>query len=125
MSKKSIGAKVWFIPDSYLPAHSNGEMESHESVCVLNLGRRTAKLKITFYFEDREPIKGCVAECPPERTMHIRINQLKGRKGESVPVAKSMAFMLESNVNIVVQHTRVDSSQPALALMTTMGYPMK
>ena len=125
MSKKSVGARVWLIPDSYLPARSNGEMESHESVCVLNLSRRTAKLKITFYFEDREPIKGCEAECPAERTMHIRINRLKGRKGEAIPVAKPMAFMVESNVNIVVQHTRVDSSQPALALMTTMGYPMK
>ncbi len=125
MSKKSVGAKIWLIPDSYLPDRSNGEMKSHESVCVLNLSRRKAKLKFTFYFEDREPIKGCLAECPAERTMHIRINKLKGRKGETVPLAKSMAYVVESNVNIVVQHTRVDSSQPALALMTTMGYPVK
>ena len=30
--------------------------------------------------------------------------------------------MVESNVNVVVQHTRLDTTQPALALMTTMGF---
>jgi hypothetical protein len=125
MSKKSIGEKVWLIPDSYLPSRSNGEMESHESACVLNVSRRPAKLKFTFYFEDRAPITGCEAVCPAERTLHIRINQLKSRKGETIPLAKSMAYVVESNVNIVVQHTRVDSSQSPLALMTTMGFPMK
>jgi hypothetical protein len=125
MAKKSIGAKVWLIADSYLPDQSTGGMRSHESVCVLNLNRRPAKVKITVYFEDREPLTGLEAECPPQRTVHVRMEQIKSRSGEMVPIAKPMALMVESNLDVVVQHTRLDTTQPALALMTTMAYPLK
>jgi hypothetical protein len=36
-----------------------------------------------------------------------------------------VALKVESNVNVVVQHTRLDTTQPALALMTTMAYPVR
>ncbi len=125
MAKKSIGAKAWFIADSYLPDQSTGGMKSHESVCVLNLNRRPAKVKITVYFEDREPLTGLEAVCPAQRTVHVRMEQIKTRSGEMIPVAKPMALMVESNVEVVVQHTRLDTTQPALALMTTMAFPLK
>ncbi len=125
MAKKSLGAKVWLIADSYLPPQSTGDMPSHESVCVLNLNRRPAKVKITAYFEDREPLTGLEAECPAQRTVHVRMERIKSRSGESLPVAKPMALMVESNVEVIVQHTRLDTTQPALALMTTMAFPLK
>jgi hypothetical protein len=125
MAKRSIGAKTWLIADSYLPDRSTGGMKSHESVCVLNLNRRPAKIKIAVYFEDREPLTGLEAVCPAQRTVHVRMEQIKNRKGEAVPVAKPMALLVESNVDVVVQHTRLDTTQPALALMTTMAYPLK
>jgi len=125
MAKKSIGAKVWLIADSYLPDQSTGGLRSHESVCVLNLNKRPAKLKITVYFEDREPLTGLEAECPPQRTVHVRMEQIKSHNGEMIPIAKPMALMVESNLDVVVQHTRLDTTQPALALMTTMAYPLK
>jgi hypothetical protein len=122
MAKKSIGAKTWLIADSYLPDKSTGDLKSHESVCVLNVNRRPAKLKITVYFEDRKPLSGFKAECPPERTVHVRMEKIKNRDGESIPVAKPMALLVESNIEVVVQHTRLDTTQAALALMTTMAY---
>ncbi|HMD84734.1 MAG TPA: sensory rhodopsin transducer [Terriglobia bacterium] len=125
MAKKSLGAKVWLVADSYLPDQSTGGMQSHESVCVLNLNRRPAKVKITVYFEDREPLKGLEAECPGQRTVHVRMERIKSRSGEMIPVAKPMALMVESNVEVIVQHTRLDTTQPALALMTTMAFPLK
>ena len=125
MAKKSIGAKVWLIADSFLPDRSTGDLKSHEAACVLNISRRAAKLKITVYFEDREPITGLEAECPAQRTAHVHLESLKNRKGEMIPIAKPMALMVESNVDVVVQHTRLDTTQPALALMTTMGFPLK
>ena len=125
MAKKSVGAKGWLIADSYLPDRSTGDLESHESACVLNLGRRPAKLKITVYFEDREPLTGLEAECPAQRTVHVPLKKLKNKQGETIPLAKPMALMVESNVEVVVQHTRLDTSQPALALMTAMGFPVK
>jgi hypothetical protein len=122
MAKKSLGAKLWLIADSFLPDHSTGDLKSHESVCVLNLHRRPAKLKITVYFEDREPLTGLEAVCPAQRTAHVHLESLKSRSGEMIPIAQPMALMVESNVEVVVQHTRLDTTQPALALMTTMAY---
>lgn len=124
MAKKGIGAKAWFIADSYLPDQST-DLRSHESVCVLNLNKRPAKIKITVYFQDREPLTGLEAECPGQRTVHVRMEQIKSRSGEMIPLAKPMALMVESNIEVVVQHTRLDTTQPALALMTTMAYPLK
>lgn len=125
MAKKSVGAKLWLIPDCYLPAESTGGMESHESTCVLNLGSKPATISLTAYFEDREPITGLRATCPPQRTVHIRINALKNGKGESIPTGAPFALRVKSDVKVVVQHTRLDTTQPALSLMTTMGYPTR
>jgi len=125
MGKRSVGAKLWLIPDCYLPAESTGGMESHESTCVLNLGTRSANIVLTAYFEDREPITGLRATCPPHRTVHIRINALKNRKGESIPKGAPFALRVKSNVKVVVQHTRLDTTQPALSLMTTMAFAAK
>jgi hypothetical protein len=125
MGKQNIGAKVWVIPDGYLPAQSTGDLKSHESTCVLNLSRRPATLKLAAYFEDREPLEGLRATCPPQRTVHIRLDSLKNGKGQSIPLGKPYALTLRSNVRVIVQHTRLDSTQPALALMTTMAYPAK
>ena len=125
MPKSVPGAKVWVVPDSYLPPQSSGDMPSHESTCVLNLGTRVAKLKLTAYFEDRAPLTGMRAECAPQRTTHVRLNSLRNERGESIPTGVPLALKLESNVNVVVQHTRLDTTQPALALMTTMAYPVR
>jgi hypothetical protein len=125
MPKRTVGSKLWLIPDCYLPAESTGGLESHESTCVLNLGARPATITLTAYFEDREPLKGLRATCPPQRTMHIRINSLKNDKGESIPTGTSFALKVRSDVKVVVQHTRLDTTQPALSLMTTMAFPVK
>jgi hypothetical protein len=123
MAKQAVGAKLWVIPDAYLPAKSTGPLKSHESTCVLNLGRRPAVVKLVAYFEDREPLEGFRVVCPPRRTVHIRLDRLRNDKKQSIPAAVPFALKVESSANIVVQHTRLDSTQPALALMTTMAFP--
>lgn len=125
MREPKAGAKVWTIPDCYLPARSSGELESHESTCVLNLGSRPAAIKLTAYFEDRDPLEGFGAKCPPRRTMHIRLNGLKNQLNQSLPLGVPFALKVESNQRVIVQHTRLDATQPALALMTTMAFAVK
>lgn len=123
MGKRTLGATVWVIPDGYLPARSTGELKSHESTCVLNLGQRQAVLSLAVYFEDREPLEGFRVVCPPRRTQHIRLDTLQNDRGQSIPAGVPFALKLESNAKVVVQHTRLDSTQAALALMTTMAFP--
>ena len=122
MASEKAGGKVWIVPDCFLPAQSTGDLKSHESACVLNIGKKPATLKFTAYFENREPIEGFQVACAPRRTNHIRLNALKNRRGEAIPTGTPFALKIESSVKVVVQHTRLDTTQPALALMTTMAY---
>ncbi|MEJ6950400.1 sensory rhodopsin transducer [Natronospora cellulosivora (SeqCode)] len=116
------GKKVWFIPDGYLPVKSNGDFISHEAICVLNTSKQDADIDLIFYFEDRDPIKGFKASCPAERTNHIRLDKIESNKGEKLPTGVPYAVMVESNSPIIVQHSRMDTSQKELALMSTIAY---
>ena len=119
-----LGKKIWVIADGYLPEKSNGDFISHESICVLNTGNETAKIIITIYFEDREPMEGFEAECKAKRTNHIRMEKIKDNSGKTIPSGVPYAIKVESSYPVVVQHTRLETSQAELGLMTTMGNPL-
>jgi hypothetical protein len=50
-----------------------------------------------------------------------RFNDLKDP--EPIPLATDYASVIESDVPIVVQHTRLDSRQPENALLSTIAFP--
>ncbi len=106
-----------------IPNWSHGpepELESHETACVLNAADREAKLEITLYFTDRDPIGPYLVTVPPRRTRHLRFNELE--EPEPVPRGEDYASVIESDVPVVVQHSRLDSRQAENALMTTLAY---
>ena len=124
VAKAPAGHRVWFIPDGYLPPTSApGELVSHEAVCVLNPGPDDATVRLTVYFEDREPLRELTNVVPGERTLHIRLDKPEHTGGQKLPTGVPYALRVESDVPIIVQHSRLDTTQPALALFTTMGYP--
>jgi hypothetical protein len=119
-----IGQRRWAIPEGYIPGGSTGpepEMESHETACILNAGDRDAKVEITLFFADREPVGPYRLTVPARRTEHLRFNDLKDP--EPVPKDTDYASVIESDVPIVVQHTRLDSRQSENALLSTMAFP--
>lgn len=123
MSKK--GTKTWFIPDGYYPPNSTGNVyNSHEAICVLNVGETDANIKITLYFEDRDKLAGFKAVCKAERTNHIRMDKIKDSNGNGVPLGVPYAMMVESDTEIIVQYSRLDTTQAEIGLMTTMAHPM-
>jgi|SRR5437764_10409065 len=118
-----VGARVWAIPEGYIPSKSSGpepEMLSHETACLLNPGDRPANVEITIFFSDREPAGPYRVNVPARRTMHLRFNEL--RDPEPIPRDTDYASVFESDSLIVVQHTRLDSRQPANALLSTIAY---
>lgn len=120
-----LGARRWVIAEGYIPTGSTGpapQLVSHETACILNTGDREAEVSITLYFADREPVGPYRMTVPPRRTRHIRFNNLEDP--EPVPPGTDYASVIESSVPVVVQHTRLDSRQAELALMTTMAYPV-
>jgi hypothetical protein len=117
-----IGRKRWAIAEGYIPAESHGpeELISHETACVLNAGDGDAHVTITVFFTDREPVGPYRITVPARRTKHIRFDHL--RDPEPIPRATEYAALVESDVEIVVQHTRLDSRQAENALMTTIAF---
>lgn len=87
---------------------------------MLNAGDAEAHVRITLFFADREPVGPFAITVPARRTKHLRFNDL--RDPEVVPKATDYASVIESDVPIVVQHTRLDSRQSDNALMTTVAY---
>ena len=119
----AIGARLWAIPEGYIPAWSNGpepEFTSHETVCLLNAADRDAHVRITIFFSDREPAGPYSITVSARRTKHIRFNDLS--EPEKIPPATDFASVIESDVPIVVQHTRLDSRQAENALLSTIAY---
>ncbi len=114
----------WLIPDGYLPPISSGDLISHEAVCVLNTGQEDAMIAITVYFENRDPIEFKDMICKAKRTNHIRMDLLQDGKFGTIPKGVPYALELVSSVPVFIQFSRLDSTQPALALFTTMAFPV-
>jgi hypothetical protein len=118
-----IGQTRWAIAEGYIPAYSNGpepQFTSHETACMLNTSDQDAHVEITIYFSDKEPVGPYRVTVPPRRTLHLRFNEMTDP--EPIPRDTGYASVFESDVPIVVQHTRLDSRQSENALLTTIAY---
>jgi hypothetical protein len=118
-----MGRTRWAIAEGYIPSWSHGrkpEFESHETACLLNVTDRDAHVRSTIFFKDREPAGPYAVTVGARRTLHLRFNELCDP--EPVPKGTDYSSVIESDVPIVVQHTRLDSRQMRNALITTVAY---
>ncbi len=118
-----IGCRRWAIAEGYIPPGSHGqapEMVSHEAACILNVSSEEARLEIWIFYSDRGPVGPYKVSVPAGRTKHVRFNDLTDP--EPIPHGTDYASLIESNIPVVVQHTRLDSRQSDNALMTTMAF---
>ena len=121
----AIGRRIWAIAEGYIPPASTGttrELVSHETVCILNAGSEPAHVEITIYFADRAPVGPYRFSVQAQRTRHLRFNDFT--EPEPVPRGTDFSSVIASDVPIVVQHTRLDTRQEALALLSTMAHPV-
>ena len=120
-----VGRRRWAIAEGYIPGASTGEgpaFESHETACILNAGEEPADVEITLYFRDRAPVGPYRVTVPAQRTLHLRFNDLNDP--EPVPRDTDYASVITADRPIVVQHTRLDSRQAELALLSTVAFPV-
>lgn len=120
---ESLGRTQWAIAEGYIPSQSSftdPALVSHETACILNAGNATANIRITIFFADREPIGPYFVTVAPRRTLHLRFNDLN----EPAPIPRDTAYssVFESDVPIVVQHTRLDSRHAEVSLLSTTAY---
>ncbi len=121
----AIGRTRWAIAEGWIPPYSHGpepQMTSHETACLLNTSDQDAHVHIRVYFSNREPVGPYEVTVPARRTRHVRFNDLT--QPEPIPRGTDYATVIDSDVPIVVQHTRLDSRQAENALLTTMAFPL-
>ena len=118
-----IGRRRWAIAEGYIPSESSFSeptLVSHETACILNAGDQDAHVRITIFFANREPIGPYRVTVTAQRTLHLRFNDLKDPA--PVPRDTDYASVFESDVPIVVQHTRLDSRRAEISLLSTIAY---
>jgi hypothetical protein len=118
-----IGRKHWAIAEGHIPSQSSfaePSLISHETACILNATDTVAHVRITIFFADREPIGPYRVAVAARRTLHLRFNDLSDPA--PVPRDTDYASVFESDVPIIVQHTRLDSRRAEVSLMTTIAY---
>ena len=106
---QSIGRRRWAIAEGWIPSRSSFSdhaLISHETACILNAGDTEARVTITVFFADREPVGP--------------FNDLT----DPAPIPRDTDYssVFESDVPVVVQHTRLDSRHAEIALMSTTAY---
>lgn len=118
-----IGARRWGIAEGWIPGRSHGpapELESHETICILNAGPTDAHVEILAFFADRDPAGPYRVTVPARRTRHVRMNDLA--EPEAIPRDTDYSTTIESDVPVVVQHTRIDTRQAQNALLSTIAF---
>src|SRR5512141_3060240 len=118
-----VGHRRWAIAEGYLPEGGiagDPALASHETACILNAGPADAHVAITVFFSGRPPAGPYRATVPAERTLHLRFDELSDP--EPIPRATDYSAVLESDVPVVVQHTRLDSRRAEIALISTIAW---
>lgn len=122
--ERGIGSRAWAIAEGYIPKDDPSkprEKISHETACILNTNERDANVRIMVYFPDREPVGPFRVTVPARRTFHLRFNEL--RDPMEIPRGADYSSVIESDVPIVVQHTRLDTTENQKSLLSTIAFP--
>ena len=110
----------WFVADAYIPPSSTGSAVSHESICVLNRAAVASTFTITAYFADREPEQSRPITIAARRDLHLRTDMPDRIGGLTIERGVPYGLEIESEADLQVQYSRLDTSQAAYALMTAM-----
>jgi hypothetical protein len=114
---------VWYLPDGYLPRkQEGGALEAHEALMILNPNRDDARIQLDFYFEDKPPVKGIAFTVGAERVRSYRLDHPEEIGNVQIPPLTQYALRVRSDLAIVAQFGRLDTTQPNLAHYTTIGY---
>jgi hypothetical protein len=120
---KEIGRRTWAIAGGHIPLDSTGhepEFTSHDRLCILNTTDHVARVELTILYADREPVGPYRLEVPARRVCQYRFNDLIDP--QAMPLDADYGCVVECNVPIVVQFSRLDSRQAENAIFSTMAY---
>ena len=118
------GANVWVFADGWLPKKTScsSGLEAHEALMILNTGSMPATVKLDFYFDDKDPIKNVPVTVAAERVSCLRLDHPEEIGGVQLPFMTQYALRVRSDVPVVVQFGRMDTTQDNLAFYVNVGH---
>ena len=115
----AYGKKVWIFPDAELPPVGVNLIPGHESVIITNVSDKTAHVKFTLLYVDKDPVS-FMADVEAMRVRCLRTNEEKDFGVYTAKFEEQYAIMLESDVPVVAQYGRAEPR--TVAFYTTPGY---
>jgi hypothetical protein len=119
----AVGRRVWAIPGGHVPLHSSGhepDATSRDELAFLNTGDTEATIAVTLFYADRDPVGPYRLTVPARRIRCVRINDLIDPV--AVPLGTDYGALVESDVPIVVQFSRLDTSRGEKAILGVMAF---
>ncbi|MDD3777137.1 MAG: sensory rhodopsin transducer [Actinomycetota bacterium] len=114
------GKRIWLFPDGELPVPDPGStLAAHEALMVLNTSGRDASLKLSFYFEDREPEENIKLAVKAKRVKCIRMDDPVQLGGFKLPYSTQYALRVESNIPVTATFGRLDTASDRMAFYTS------
>ena len=98
-----IGYRRWAVAEGRLVS------DGQETACILNASEDDAHVEITVFFEDRDPAGPYPVTVPACRALHLQLGALD--KPEPIPRDTDYACVIDSDVPVVVQHSRSRAQQ--------------
>ena len=89
---------------------------------VLNTSNEDANLRLSFYFEDKEPVENIQVRVKAKRVKCIRIDHPDEIGGTILPRSTQYALRVESDVKITATFGRLDTTSDKMAFYTSAWY---
>lgn len=115
----AYGKKVWIFPDAELPPEGVNLIPGHESIIITNVSDKTANIKITLIYTDKDPVS-FPTQVEAMRVRCLRTNQERDFGAFTAKFEEQYAIMLESDVPVVAQYGRAEPRE--VHFYTTPGY---
>ena len=115
----AYGKKVWIFPDAELPPVGVNLIPGHESVIITNVSDKTAHVKFTLLYVDKDPVS-FVTEVVAMRVRCLRTNEEKDFGPYTALEGEQYSIMVESDEPIVAQYGRAEPR--TVNFYTTPGY---
>ncbi|MDD6307873.1 MAG: sensory rhodopsin transducer [Clostridia bacterium] len=116
------GKKLWVYPDLEMPPKGDFPLIGHESVIILNMNDAPANIRMTLYFDNKEPVRDIPLVVEANRVRCLRTYNPDDFGGFEIPGETQYALRIESDVPVVCQYGRLDTRQQNMAFYTVMGY---
>ncbi|MDT0649010.1 sensory rhodopsin transducer [Autumnicola edwardsiae] len=123
---KAIGKIDWAFSAGRIPFKNNGEeplFMSHDKIAVLNTSEENAIVELLIFYEDQKPVGTYEILVRAKRLRKIRFNDLIAP--EAVQLERNYSCLIQTNVPVVIQFSRMNTGANSNAEMSTIAFPVE